>query len=92
MTWLIFLAISLVIIHIAYKWLENLLSRPKKTRDLVHSQTSKYKEMLDKLILETEHTKERPKERPKERQKPISDELTNDLLVFSRNLDEVWLR
>jgi hypothetical protein len=85
MTWLIFLAISLVIIHIAYKWLENLLSRPKKTRDLVHSQTSKYKEMLDKLILETE----RPKERPKELPKPISDELTNDLLVFSRNLDEV---
>ena len=77
MTWLIFLAISLVIIHIAYKWLENLLSRPKKTRDLVQSQTSKYKEMLDKLILETEH------------KKPISDELTNDLLVFSRNLDEV---
>jgi hypothetical protein len=31
-------------------------------------------------------------ERPKERQKPISDELTNDLLVFSRNLEEVWLR
>jgi hypothetical protein len=77
MTWLIFLAISLVIIHIAYKWLENLLSRPRKTRDLVQSQTSKYKEMLDKLILASE------------RPKPISDELTNDLLVFSRNLEEV---
>jgi hypothetical protein len=82
LNWFIFAVISLLIIHFGYKWIEGITNTPRKTRDLVQSQTNKYKEMLEQYILATE-TPPRFVEPPKE------DELVQDLLVFSRNLDGV---
>lgn len=73
---ILFCAVCLVLIHYGYQWLDNY---PRKTRNLVSSQTEKYKQMLDKLLLETPP--------------PISpgtatdvNDLEQDLLVFSNQL------
>lgn len=85
LNWIIFVIISLLVIHFGYKWIEGITNTPRKTRDLVQSQTSKYKEMLEQYILAAETPKfvEPSPNLPKE------DELVQDLLVFSRNLDGV---
>lgn len=81
LNWILFGIISLLIIHFGYKWIEGITNTPRKTRDLVQSQTNKYKEMLEQYILAAESPKFVEPPPPKE------DELVQDLLVFSRNLD-----
>lgn len=48
----IFGLICLVLIHFVYQWLQSLVETPRKTRDLVKTQTDKYKQMLDKVLLD----------------------------------------
>jgi hypothetical protein len=48
----IFGLICLVLIHFVYQWLQSLVETQRKTRDLVKTQTDKYKQMLDKVLLD----------------------------------------
>ena len=48
--WILFIIISFIIIYSIHGWIDTLIKTRQKTRDLVKSQTSKYKEMLEQLL------------------------------------------
>jgi hypothetical protein len=48
--WILFCLISLFVIYTIHGWISNILSRKRNTRDLVKTQTSKYKQILDEIL------------------------------------------
>lgn len=78
----IFSIICLLLIHFGYQWIQNVLSTHRKSRDLVNSQTDKYKQLLDQIILEKAQGGQKEFVEPTK----MEVDLEQDLLVFSHKL------
>lgn len=75
--WILFIIISFIVIYNIHVWIDKVISSRRKTRDLVTSQTSKYKEMLEQLLNQENRIQENSSSNSEE----------EDLLAFSRSLE-----
>jgi hypothetical protein len=91
--WILFIIISFIIIYNIHLWIDKVIKSRQNTRDLVTSQTSKYKQMLEQLLDKGQSPSSEGQSPCSEGQGPSSEGQgpssteEEDLLAFSRSLE-----